>query len=100
MGALPPRPTSPVGSGAGTDGWRTIFCSPARKIPASGPDCVKGVGHNCARRRSEDNFGANTIGIFGFLLYDEGIGRATRSNRTGGRDGTRVLGGRLGRCPR
>src|SRR5262249_32621201 len=64
-----------------------------RLIP---PDRLRGsVG--CARRRSEDNFAANTIGIFAFALYDEGIGWEIRSNRTGGSDGTTVLGGRLGR---
>src|SRR5215472_4982498 len=33
---------------------------------------------------SEHSFGPSTIGIFVFPPYDKAIGRATRSNRTGG----------------
>src|SRR6202007_2192583 len=70
-----------MGSEPGRLGREKIFSRPGRV--------------SSARRRCSDNYNRNLIGIFAYPLYDEGIGRATRSNQTGGSDGTKVLGGCL-----
>src|SRR6516162_6673701 len=61
-----------------------IFSGPAAEIPPSGLDQIRERA-SPDRQCTEDNSGANTIGIFVFSLYDGGIGRATRPNRTGGK---------------
>src|SRR6516164_2666752 len=53
-----------------------------------------------ARRRRRDNYNRNLIGICAYPLYDEGTGRATRSDRTGGSDGTTVVDGWVDRRAR
>src|SRR5215469_2297688 len=52
---------------------------------AIGPGSDQGDGSVVPAGPPGTVFGASTIGIFVFPLYDEAIGRATRPKRTGGK---------------